>query len=297
MRYNLLLFFLFLNVAGNAQEDSLLKGQILADSLIGSSINIVNLTKEIGTTNSGSGEFEIEATVGDTLLFSSVQYEVREIVISKEILEKGFLKVELSFMMNELDEVRISNISLSGNLTADLNNIETFDQASVGFPMSTKPRLTSIERKIYTASSSSLMLLVNMLNGRLKMLKRAQKNMEFENLIDLGVDIFPTEFFTDIIHVPENMIRLFVYYCGEDSRYKELMINREALPLIELYMEKAIDFRKLHNISAEGALDLIISHPDDINTGSNDSISTSKIRSLIEPNFNSFKILNSEKNE
>ena len=297
MKYNLLLFFLFLTAAGNAQEDSLLKGQIFADSLVGSSINIVNLTKEIGTTNSGSGEFEIEAVLGDTLLFSSVQYEVKQIIVSKKVLEEAFLKVELSYMMNELDEVRISNISLSGNLTADLNNIETFDQASVGFPLSSTSRKNSVERRLYSASSSPLMLLVNMLNGRLRMLKKAEEMMEYESLIDLGADIFPTEFFTDIIQVPKDKIRLFVYYCGEDSRYKELMVKREALPLIELYIEKANDFRKLHNIKADGAMDLLTSYPDNFNYGGNDSIPTSETSKPIDTNYNSFKILNSEKNE
>lgn len=251
MKHPCLFYFLFLSITGIAQEIKLLKGQILADSLEGSSINIVNLSKEIGTTNNSQGKFEIEVEVGNTLLFSSVQYEVREFVISQEVFEKGILEVELFYVMNELEEVKISNISLTGNLSGDLSNIETFDQASVGFPISSTPRLTSIERKMYTASIPSLDLILNMLNGRLKILKKAREVMDYESLIDMGVDIFPTEFYTDHIHVPADKIRLFVYYCGEDSRFKKLLIKREALELIEFYVKKAKEFLELNSLATD----------------------------------------------
>lgn len=251
MKQPLILFLLLLSFTGTAQEVKFLKGQIHADSLEGSSINIVNLSKEIGTTNNSQGQFEIEVEQGDRLLFSSVQYEIREIVISEEIIENGFLEVDLFYMMNELEEVKISNISLSGNLAGDLSNIKTFDQASVGFPVSSKPRLTSIERKTYTASSGSLDLVLSMLNGKLKMLKKAQEMTDYESLIDMGVDVFPTEFYTDHIQVPANKIRLFVYYCGEDSRFKKLLIKREALELIEFYVEKAKEFLDLNSLATD----------------------------------------------
>lgn len=259
MKKYILVFFFFLSVSATAQDVILLKGKIVSDSLDSSAINIVNLTKELGTTNNALGDFEIETSVGDTLLFSSVQYEVREIMISQEIFKTGFLRVELFYMMNELEEVSLSNISLSGNLNNDLSNIETFNQASVGFPMSPKTRPTSIQRKIYTASSSSLGLIINTLNGRLKMLKKAEAMMEYESLIDLGVDIFPTEFFTDNIHIPKNKIRLFIYYCAEDPRFKNLLIQRDALEIIEYYLEKAQEFKELHKREIEeGQIDTVL---------------------------------------
>lgn len=251
MKRTLLLIFLIFSINTTAQESTLLKGQILADSLEGSSINIVNLTQETGTINNSQGQFEIKVEEGDTLLFSSVQYEIRKIVISKEIFSIGYLEVSFDLAINELKEVNISNTSLSGNLSADISNIGTFDQASVGFPLSSVPKLTSVERKIYTASSTSFDLILNMLNGRLKMLKKAAENIEYESLIDLGVEIFPIEFYFDYLKIPEDKTRLFVYYCGEDARFKNLLIKKEALSLIEFYIEKSTDFREMHNMEVK----------------------------------------------
>ena len=71
------------------------------------------------------------------------------------------------------------------------------------------------------------------------MLKKAEAMMEYESLIDLGVDIFPAEFFTDNIHIPKNKIRLFVYYWREDPRFKKLLIQRDSLDIIEYYVRKS----------------------------------------------------------
>ena len=161
-----LFFFLFCSFHMLAQEPTILKGQIIADSLEGSPINIVNLTREIGTINNLEGEFEIEVAQGDTLIFSSVQYEPREILITEEVLKTAFLTVLLLEKINELEEVNISNTSLSGNLGPDISEVEVFNQADVGFPYLTRPKKTVIERRIYSVSSSPLSLLIYTLNGK-----------------------------------------------------------------------------------------------------------------------------------
>ena len=50
------------------------QGQIIADSIGFTQVNIVNLTQEIGTVNNTKGEFIIDAEEGDKIMFSSVQY-------------------------------------------------------------------------------------------------------------------------------------------------------------------------------------------------------------------------------
>ena len=72
-RIYLTIMVLCLAFYGYGQEKSLLKGKILTQDGEISSINIINLTSEFGTTNRADGRFEIEVSVNDTLLFSSVQ--------------------------------------------------------------------------------------------------------------------------------------------------------------------------------------------------------------------------------
>lgn len=124
----LLLIFSFFTLSGFSQEDFLLKGEIFADSLQGSKIHIINTTQVTGTTNESSGKFKIPVKEGDVLWFTSVQYEKVEITVDKQHLQDGVLHVDLITMVNELDEVKISNTGLSGNLERDLSGIKMFNK-------------------------------------------------------------------------------------------------------------------------------------------------------------------------
>ncbi len=234
-----------------------MQGKILTPEEEISAINIINLTSERGTTNNKSGGFEIEVAVNDTLLFSSVQYELREIVVTKEVLKKAFLTVLLVEKIDELNEVSISDIDLSGNLATDIENIPTLTQADLGFPMNDFPRPTSIERKLKTASNVStssrynppgnlnvsLDGIINSINGKTAMLQKAAANEDLSQTVDAGVAALPLSFFTDL-DIPEDRIRDFVYFCAEDRRFYSLLPEAKRFELVEFYQAKAPEFIK-----------------------------------------------------
>ena len=100
----------FLCFSASGQERSILKGKIFTHDGEIYSINIINLSSEMGTTNDGKGEFEIPVAVKDTLLFSSVQYEPHEVIVTDEVLKRAFLTMLLVEKIDELKEVNISDI-------------------------------------------------------------------------------------------------------------------------------------------------------------------------------------------
>ncbi|CAM4058576.1 hypothetical protein [Gillisia limnaea] len=227
-----------------SQETILLKGKITADSLDGSSIHIINLTRQTGTTNSVSGDFEIQVAVNDILKFSSVQYDIVEVKISEEIFERKYLQVELLLDLNELGEVLISNINLTGNLEQDLQKMEVFNQADVGFPFSNKPAQSLMARKFNSSTNSPLILLINTLNGRIKMLKKAKENFKFDAKVDKGIEIVTTEFFVEELGIPEEEILNFVYFCAESPGFSEIITAGKHLDLLANYYKNAPIFLK-----------------------------------------------------
>ena len=101
IKTRLLPFFvllLFAEFDSFSQEIKLLEGQILADTISPANIHIVNLDLEKGTTSDNFGKFKIYAKAGDRILFSSVQFENREIRI----------------MQTNLDSVKIESETISG---------------------------------------------------------------------------------------------------------------------------------------------------------------------------------------
>lgn len=227
-----------------SQEIILLKGNIIADSLDGSIINIINISRQTGTTSLASGEFEIKVGLHDILKFSSVQYKPVEVEISEELFNRKFLEVGLEDNLTELGEVRISNINLTGNLEQDLEQMEVFSQADVGFAFSHKPAQSLMSRKFNSATNSSLIFLINTLNGRIKMLKKARENMKFDATVDKGIEIVPTEYFVAELGIPQEEILNFVYFCAETPGYSEIISAGKHLDLMENYYRNAPIFLK-----------------------------------------------------
>ena len=54
------------------------------------SANVINNTSQEATITNEDGEFEIKVKLNDRLVFSSIQYQIRSLVINKEILQKSF---------------------------------------------------------------------------------------------------------------------------------------------------------------------------------------------------------------
>lgn len=257
IRYLTCIFVIFFGLSASGQERVLLRGEILTPDDNTTSINIINLTSQKGTTNTPDGEFQIGVRNRDTLVFSSVQYIMREVIITEELLQKPFLTVLLVEKIDELEEVNISDISLSGNLATDITNIPTLTQADLGFPMSDVPRPTSIERKLKTASNVSttsrenppgmfnvsLDGILNRINGKTEMLQKAAANEDLSQIVDAGVAAFPSSFFIDLA-IPEERIRDFVYFCAENSGFRSLLAEAKRLELVEFYLLKAPEFIK-----------------------------------------------------
>ncbi|SHJ58260.1 hypothetical protein [Aquimarina spongiae] len=240
-------FFILLMMSvsfGNAQ---MLKGRVVADSIQGYAINIVNYSNLKGTTNDENGSFSIPANVGDSVVFSSVQYKVVTLKVSEEDLDNENLEIVLSAKVQLLDRVKVSNIELSGYLNDDVGKVELLpyvDNKILGLPFSDKPQPTQVERRIYTAKSGILERPINYLNGTLKKLKRIKALQDLDKVVYQGETSFDTSFFVIALEIPEELITDFIYYCAEDDYFKDLLVNSKKLSLMDFFKGKAILYRK-----------------------------------------------------
>lgn len=222
-----------------------LEGVVMADSLGDSRINIINLSQKTGTTNLRSGEFQVDVKENDTLLFSSIQYRTVEVIITPLILKEGFLKVKLIDNINQLEEVQISNINLTGSLRQDLSQMKIYNQNDFGFPLWSRKPLTSIEKKLNTARGSPLITLLNTINGEIKMLKKAKEKERISMEVEKGIKAFPSDVFVEYLEIPEDQIKNFVYFCAFNMNFQNLLEGYRRLELLEYYRKKAPEFLSL----------------------------------------------------
>lgn len=260
----LLLFFADFDLF--SQEARLLEGQIFSDSISPANIHIVNLDLEKGTTSNNSGIFWIYAKAGNRILFSSVQFENREIIISTTDLDSGKIQVKLFPARNELDEVSISDLKLSGHLDTDLPKIHYFDREKYGIPYP-EEKLSQTERRLYTANQGitsrwqyigvlfggvSLDVVLNDINGRTKYLKNLEKQDKLKVQVQHAIDILGKSYFISDLGLPESEIENFVYYCAREPEFQIILNSANSLDLIKYYNNKKQDFinlRALNDIS------------------------------------------------
>ena len=63
---------------------------------------MINNTSQMNTITDSDGFFEIDVALGDEIIFSSVQYRIRSVIITDEILKKNRLVVSVNENINEL---------------------------------------------------------------------------------------------------------------------------------------------------------------------------------------------------
>ncbi|PHS03778.1 MAG: hypothetical protein COA88_15085 [Kordia sp.] len=87
-------------------------------------IHVFNKTYHKYTITDASGKFKIPVRINDTVAFSGIQYDLKIVVITKELLKSNILTVALNTKVNELDEVYLG-YRLTGSLGIDAKYIET----------------------------------------------------------------------------------------------------------------------------------------------------------------------------
>ena len=226
-----------ISLSGFSQSGIILQGKIITGEEDASLIHVINFSQNTGTTTGSNGTFEIRVNENDTLLFTAVQYERLEIQISPEVYKNKFLTVVLKEAINEMDELNLSNTGLTGRINTDLDQIKTFNKYNLGIPLSTKPLPSQHDRRISSASSTPVDLLLNVLSGRLKKLKEEREVFQLISLVGKAEEALPEDFFTNYLELSENDIVNFLYFCAEKSDLRVELSTGNKIALMEYFQE------------------------------------------------------------
>jgi len=240
-----------------AQENTQLKGTVSAPFLEEASIHIINSTQKTGTLNSDSGSFQILVKENDELLFSSIQYENLTVRITLEIIERGTLAISLEEDLYVLDEVNISNIGLTGNINADIAQIQIvrnmpvnlnfgdiknmrFD-SDINDPQSAPLNLALGQTSGATPGVNVLgvffdLIIPNIIGGR----DRVEPKFELHGEVTSELrKLFQDDFFTETLRVEKDYINDFIYYVDDNGLRDILRKPDNQLALIEFLIEQS----------------------------------------------------------
>lgn len=228
----------------------MLNGEVKASNSNIEKIHVINLSLEKGAVTDSEGKFQIFARVNDSLYVSSVQFQNKTLVVTEEMIKSGNFYISLQDKVNELAEVMIDDIKLSGHLANDLGKI-SITEVETKYKLQNRLN-TFIEKdrelNPYVKPVANGGIRIDKIAGAVidRLSKNSEKPVQYtpKELANKSIKIVGHEFFRENLQLQENEICNFVYFCTEDSRFKRLVINNNAFVLIEYFETRIEEFRE-----------------------------------------------------
>lgn len=223
-----LLFLIIFSNFGWAQisNSKILKGKVVSNAIDLEGIYIINLKTEASTATEKGGYFNIQAKVGDTLMFSAMQFKGKKVALKEDDFSNNLFFVKLETMINQIEEVKIIRY----------NHINA---VSLGIIPANQKHYTPAERKLKTAEElhwySPLLIplggmsvdgMINSISGRTAMLKKEVEVERKEFVLQKLETQFERDFFVDKLKIPSEYVKGFWYYVAEDKKFVNALNNK-----------------------------------------------------------------------
>ncbi len=235
-----------------SQDSDILYGKILTGTEKIEAVNILNLTKGIGAINDAAGFFEIKAKVDDTIVFSSIKHQQKVHIVTKKDMKSARLSIKLDIKINELEEVRISDHTLSGGVEEDIKKIKTYEH---NLPMFSAKQLDQTpfinEKGVATIRNTAINHRKNATNFNFialgRMIGRFFKKKENKGSKKIKIpklsDFYNTNFLVSELMIPETKLYDFLEYLNENTQTIKILKSENELKILEFIITESEKFK------------------------------------------------------
>ena len=199
--------------------------------------NVINNTNQNNTITDTNGEFEILAGVGDEIIFSSVEFKIRTVKITEEIMKKNRLVVEVNERVNFLDEVVISPDNTDKFLDLKEEEFKKVDYLD--------DKSTAVENEIIR--QNQLYRGINIVNVA-KLLAKVLRDGKMEEEIKLTPSkalplVFDKNFFVSDLGLKNFEIIGFLELMDKKQEIRSLLKKNKEFELIEYLFNESKKFK------------------------------------------------------
>lgn len=232
---HILLFLLPILVMG--QDRKPIKGHLIYRNRNVIAANVVNNTAQLNTITDGEGGFEIPVALGDEVVFSSVQYLIRTVEITPEILKKNRLIITVNEKINALEEVVVTPDNVEKFLDLKEEEFEGYDY--------NRDKSTKLENTIVT--QGQLRNGLNIINIA-KLIAKAVSNKTQEEKqkikpSEILAYVFSDEFFNKDLSLKNDEVTGFLEYIDENLPSQKLLKTGQQFQLIDYLISESQNYR------------------------------------------------------
>ncbi len=233
----LFIFFIHSSFAAICQDRRPLKGQLLYKNTKVVAANVVNNTAQTNTITDSDGAFEIDVLLGDEIIFSSVQYRIRSVKITEDILSKNRLVVSVNENINELKEVVVTTDDVEKFLDLKEEEFKGFDYE--------KDKSSKLVNKAYNDRQLSdgidfvniAKLLARVLGNKSS---DEQMRMKPSEILPL---VFEDDFFAVDLGLDKSQVISFLEFIDNRMKTGELLKKDKEFQLIDFLINESKEFK------------------------------------------------------
>lgn len=237
MKFKLLIFFLVFQVVAFAQDRVSIKGRLIYRNINVVAANVVNITAQINTITNGEGAFEIPVKNGDEVVFSSVQYMIRTVKITPEIIQKNRLIITINQKINALEEVVVTPDDAEKFLDLKEEEFKGFDYD--------RDKSTRLENSI--VRQGQLKNGINLINVA-KLIAKLVSNKTEEEKRNLKPSevlsyVFDKSFFSSDLELKDDQIVGFLEHIDNNLPSQKLLNQSQQFQLIDYLILQSKKYR------------------------------------------------------
>ena len=183
----------------------------------------------------------MKVKLNDRIVFSSVQYQIREIIITKEILQRDRIVVDVNEKVTALDEVVVTPENRERFLDLKEEEFKRFDYSS---DKSTRV-VNVINEQGKLRDGLNFVNLYKLIANTINKKSNEEISTFNYNPSDLIREVYDDVFFTKSLGIQKDKINEFLIYCDENFPSKILLKKDKEFELIDFLVKLSKKFNRI----------------------------------------------------
>ncbi|MBG6110300.1 hypothetical protein H4V97_002536 [Flavobacterium sp. CG_23.5] len=218
-------------------------GRIVNDSIKLENVVVFNVNSKTGILIGSNGFFSILAKVNDTLVFSSLTFKSKKIVLTEREISAPILRVKLDAFTNLLGEVIVPPKKIIKPVSANTQAIvdkQYFDDEK----SSPKNRTMLSDGTIENGTN-----FVRLYKDVIKILRKNNPEIidftQNKSFTEVALKRIGYDFFSTTLQLNDDEIRLFLIFCENDPKSKMLLKPENEFQLMDFLVTKNKEYKKI----------------------------------------------------
>jgi len=220
-------------------------GKIFSTQSTAKNVSVNNKSQGYTSYSDENGDFKILANINDTLVFESILYKRKEIILKQNYFD-DVLVVELKQLLNELDQVTLSTVQRN----------KAFDEKThtSGLKESIKTDI-KLDPYKYTKPNPNMnfVAIIGLIAKLFKKNKLKNKtsikrinHKQLDSLFQKDL-VFNNEFLTKSLSIQTEHVQLFFSYCEAKEIDVAMLSSSKRLEFMDLIFKLSKDYLKFIN--------------------------------------------------